>query len=92
MTLFPNITTNPMDKDREWLLNYAKAVVDQQMKIPLSRFAGRGTKLNEIRDYARGKQPIEMYQKMLKISEDTSEDNWFSLDYTPVPFVNCSER
>lgn len=86
--LFPEYTLDPYQKGKDWLIQYAQAVISQQERIPLSRFAGRGTRLNEIRAYARGKQSTDIYMKALKINEDTSEDNWFSLDYTPLPLAN----
>lgn len=90
--LFPPISDAPYSKDKSWLIRYAHAVVAQQALIPMSRFAGRGTRLNEIRNYARGKQAVELYQKMLKIEEDSTEDNWFSLDYSPLPIANKFRR
>lgn len=91
---FPDIQSSPYEKTKEWLLTYARAAIEQQLQIPMSnRFAGRGAKLNEIRSYARGKQSIAPYQKLLKIEEATSEDNTaYGLDYTPLPLANKFRR
>jgi len=86
--LFPSISDAPYAKDEDWLIRYAQAVVAQQSLMPFGYFSGNGVKLNEIRDYARGRQDTSIYKKMLKIEEDSSEDNnWFALDYSPLPIA-----
>lgn len=88
---FPDVMT-PGKKDKDWLLQYAKAVIEQQPRIPLSRYAGRGQRMNEIRAYAMGRQSVALYQTALKIDENSSESNWFGLDYTPLPIANKYRR
>lgn len=94
--LFPDYTIEPHEKTVKWLTQYAQGVVAQQALIPMSRFAGGWLgKLSEIRAYARGNQPVSMYQKLLKVdgSEgDLTEDNFFALDYTPLPLANKFRR
>ena len=86
--LFPSISDAPYSKTKEWLIRYAQAVVAQQALMPFGYFSGSGIRLNEIRDYARGKQDTSIYRKLLKIEDDSSEDNnWFALDYSPLPIA-----
>lgn len=89
---FPDPITDPGKKGKEWLLQYAKAVIVEQPLVPITRYAGRGTRMQEIRSYAMGRQSISIYQKALQISESASEDNWFTLDYTPLPIANKYRR
>lgn len=88
---FPD-TLNPAKKDKKWLLQYAQAVISQQPLVPISRYAGRGQKMAEIRAYAMGKQSVVPYQRALKIDENNSESGWFTLDYTPLPIANKYRR
>jgi hypothetical protein len=86
--LFPSISDAPYLKDKEWLIRYAQAVVAQQSLMPFGYFSGTGMRLNEIRDYARGRQDTSIYRKLLKVEEDSSESSdWFALDYTPLPIA-----
>lgn len=86
-TLYPRDDINPKDKDLAWGMQYLKASwFDWSFTIPRTVFYNSADKYEELRLYACGKQPVNLYKKLMGVDEQTNL-TYLNLDWTPRPFI-----
>lgn len=86
-TLYPRDDINPKDKDTDWGMQYLKAAwYDWNFTIPRTVFYNSADKYEELRLYACGKQPVNLYKKLMGVDEQTNL-TYLNLDWTPRPFI-----
>lgn len=86
-SLYPRDDINPKDKDLKWGMQYLKAAwYDWNFTIPRTVFYNSADKYEELRLYACGKQPVNLYKKLMGVDEQTNL-TYLNLDWTPRPFI-----
>ena len=84
---YPNQQIDPRDKGYDWILSYVKAAwSDSRGYVPNNMLNFGQSKMNEIREYALGRQSTTKYKKMLLADEQTDK-SWLNIDWTPPSFL-----
>lgn len=84
---YPNQQIDPRDKNYDWILSYVKAAwSDSRGYVPNNMLNFGQSKMNEIREYALGRQSTTKYKKMLLADEQTDK-SWLNIDWTPPSFL-----
>lgn len=85
--IYPPNDINPADKDIKWGMRYAKAAWrDWNYYIPRTCFFNSADRYEELRLYAQGKQPTNIYKKLLSVDEQTN-NTWLVTDWSIYPVV-----
>lgn len=81
---FPDHNIDPRKKDKEWMLQYAKAIWNNwNTSMPVgSIFRAKAARYAEIDDYAMGRQSVDKYKKRL-LADSEQDDSWMKIDWTP---------
>lgn len=84
---YPNQQIDPREKGYDWILSYVKAAWgDSRGYVPNNMLNFGQSKMNEIREYALGRQSTTKYKKMLLADEQTDK-SWLNIDWTPPSFL-----
>lgn len=85
--IYPPNDINPKDKDKAWMIKYAKAAwSDWHYTVPRTCFYNAADKYEELRLYAQGKQPINKYKKLLAVDEQT-DNTFLVVDWSVRPII-----
>ena len=88
---YPQQNIDPRNKSYEWILQYARAAYrDSRGWMPLGQLNVGNLKMQEIKMYAMGRQPIDKYKKMFSPG-NPSDESWRAIDWTPPAFM-CKFR
>jgi len=90
ISVFPRHDIAPEKKDKEWLLQAAKAAWQESGSMGLNAgFYSSRHRLREYRDYAHGNQSVEKYKNYInpKDANGNKGDVFTPLDYTIIPFI-----
>lgn len=86
-TKYPSHNIDPKDKDRDWCMQYAKAVwLDWDYMYPRTIFYNSADKYEELRLYALGKQPITKYKTLMGVDEQ-NDNTWLNIDWSVRPII-----
>jgi hypothetical protein len=84
---YPNQQIDPREKGYDWILQYCKAAWgDSRGYIPNNMLNFGQSKMNEIREYALGRQSTSKYKKLLNVDEQTDK-TWLNIDWTAPSFL-----
>jgi len=84
---YPNQQIDPREKGYDWILQYAKAAWgDSRGYVPNNMLNFGQSKMNEIKEYALGRQSTTKYKKLLNVDEQTDK-TWLNTDWTPPSFI-----
>lgn len=84
---YPNQQIDPREKGYDWILQYCKAAWgDSRGYIPNNMLNFGQSKMNEIREYALGRQSNSKYKKLLNVDEQTDK-TWLNIDWTAPSFL-----
>jgi hypothetical protein len=84
---YPNQQIDPREKGYDWILQYCKAAWgDSRGYVPNNMLNFGQSKMNEIREYALGRQSTTKYKKLLNVDEQTDK-TWLNTDWTPPSFL-----
>ena len=83
-TTFPSHLIDPKRKDKEWILQYCKAVWTTFNKYSFGSFYDKRRKYAEIMDYAQGKQSINGYKPLMGIDEK-DDTSWLNINWDVLP-------
>ena len=84
---YPNQQVDPREKGYDWILAYVKSAwSDSRGYVPNNMLNFGQSKMNEIREYALGRQSTTKYKKMLLADEQTDK-SWLNIDWTPPSFL-----
>jgi len=84
---YPNQQIDPREKGYDWILQYCKAAWgDSRGYIPNNMLNFGQSKMNEIREYALGRQSTSKYKKQLNVDEQTDK-TWLNIDWTAPSFL-----
>ena len=84
---YPDQQVDPRDKGYDWILAYVKSAwSDSRGYVPNNMLNFGQSKMNEIREYALGRQSTTKYKKMLLADEQTDK-SWLNIDWTPPSFL-----
>lgn len=88
---YPNPSIDPREKGYDWILAYARAAYnDSRGYMPNGCLNTGALKMNEIKAYALGKQPVDKYKKLLRPGQPADVE-WRAVDWTPPAFL-CKYR
>lgn len=83
---YPSHLIDPIYKDRNWCLSYAKAAwTDYEQHSSQSFHNNRGA-YARIKDYAQGNQSINKYKNLMNVNEAENE-SWLAIDWSVIPIV-----
>lgn len=80
---FPEHNIPPSEKDKEWILKFAKAIYSDYDQAPLDSLFHKREVYREIMDYAQGKHSVDKFKPQLSIDDENNA--WVALDYSPIP-------
>lgn len=84
---YPNQQIDPREKGYDWILAYCKAAWgDSRGYVPNNMLNFGQSKMNEIREYALGRQSTTKYKKLLNVDEQ-QDKTWLNIDWTPPSFL-----
>ena len=84
---YPNQQIDPREKGYDWILQYCKAAWgDSRGYVPNNMLNFGQSKMNEIREYALGRQSTTKYKKLLNVDEQ-QDKTWLNIDWTPPSFL-----
>jgi hypothetical protein len=84
---YPNQQIDPREKSYDWILQYCKAAWgDSRGYVPNNMLNFGQSKMNEIREYALGRQSTTKYKKLLNVDEQ-QDKTWLNIDWTPPSFL-----
>ncbi len=84
---YPDQQVDPKSKGYDWILAYVKSAwSDSRGYVPNNMLNFGQSKMNEIREYALGRQSTTKYKKMLLADEQTDK-SWLNIDWTPPSFL-----
>jgi len=87
--VFPRHDIDPAKKNREWILQYAKAAWDDSRDIGRNVFYHGKEHLRKLKDYSNGNQSITPYKTLFepKDANDRNPEKFIQLDYTIIPII-----
>lgn len=80
-TKFPQHDINPVSKNEDWHLQFAKAAWDEYVLSSIKIGYNNRSVYKEIMDYVLGQQSIEKYKKAASIDEE-SDPSWVNSDWS----------
>ena len=84
---YPNQQIDPREKGYDWILQYCKAAWgDSRGYVPNNMLNFGQSKMNEIREYALGRQSTTKYKKLLNVDEQ-QDKTWLNIDWTAPSFL-----
>jgi hypothetical protein len=84
---YPNQQIDPREKGYDWILQYCRAAWgDSRGYVPNNMLNFGQSKMNEIREYALGRQSTTKYKKLLNVDEQ-QDKTWLNIDWTPPSFL-----
>lgn len=84
---YPDSNIDPRDKGYDYILQYVKAAWnDARGYVPNNRLNYGQSRMNEVRQYALGRQSVTKYKKMLLVDEQ-QDKSWLNIDWTPPSFL-----
>ncbi len=84
---YPNQQIDPREKGYDWILQYCKAAWgDSRGYVPNNMLNFGQSKMNEIREYALGRQSTTKYKRLLNVDEQ-QDKTWLNIDWTPPSFL-----
>ena len=84
---YPNQQIDPREKGYDWILAYCKAAWgDSRGYVPNNMLNFGQSKMNEIREYALGRQSTTKYKKLLNVDEQ-QDKTWLNIDWTAPSFL-----
>jgi hypothetical protein len=84
---YPNQQIDPREKGYDWILQYVRAAWgDSRGYVPNNMLNFGQSKMNEIKEYALGRQSTTKYKKLLNVDEQTDK-TWLNTDWTPPSFL-----
>lgn len=84
---FPSHLIDPREKNREWVLQFAKAAWNSwNNDNPREIFYNSRYKYEVYKQYAMGNQSIGKYRPLMGIDEE-SRETWLNIDWTVIPIV-----
>ena len=84
---YPSHQIDPKLKGYDWILQYCKAAwSDSRGFVPNNMLNFGQSKMNEIRQYALGRQSTTKYKEQLGADEQTNK-SWLNVDWTPPSFI-----
>lgn len=87
--IFPDHFINPQKKDKEWILQFAKAAWDDSRSLNQSMNYHSTDRFREYRDYALGNQSIAKYKNMIQQKDANGQqmESFAQLDFTVLPII-----
>lgn len=87
--IFPDHFINPQKKDKEWILQFAKAAWDDSRSLNQSMNYHSTDRFREYRDYALGNQSIAKYKNMIQQKDANGQqmESFSQLDFTVLPII-----
>lgn len=86
-TDFPSHLIDPREKNREWILQYAKAAWSSWSNDnPREIFYNARYKYEVYKQYAMGQQSISKYRPLMGIDEE-SKETWLNVDWSVIPII-----
>lgn len=87
VSTYPVPLCDPRRKNYDYILQYIRAAWSNgQAYTPSTMFYLGNTRMNEIRVYGLGKQPVNKYKKIL-LGEDQVDKTSFNVDWSPISFL-----
>ena len=83
---YPSHNLDPIQKDKDWCLSYAKAAWFDYTNHGTQSFNNNRGSYAKIKDYAQGNQSVNKYKQLLNVDESDNE-SWFAIDWTVLPIV-----
>lgn len=86
-TDFPSHLIDPREKNREWILQFARAAWSSWSNDnPREIFYNARYKYEVYKQYAMGQQSISKYRPLMGIDEE-SKETWLNIDWSVIPIV-----
>lgn len=86
-TDFPSHLIDPREKNREWIMQFAKAAWSSWSNDnPREIFYNARYKYEVYKHYAMGQQSISKYRPLMGIDEE-SRETWLNVDWSVIPIV-----
>jgi hypothetical protein len=87
--IFPDHFINPEKKDKDWILQFAKASWDDSRSLNQSMNYHSSDRFREFRDYALGNQSIAKYKNMIQQKDANGQqmESFTQLDFTVLPII-----
>lgn len=84
---YPSASIDPRDKGYSWVLQYTKAAYkDSRGYMPFGTIQTGNIKMDEIKMYAMGKQPVNKYKKLFSPGNPTDE-SWRAISWEPLALL-----
>jgi hypothetical protein len=83
---YPDHHIDPKKKGKDFCLQYARAAWHDWQASGSKMFAGNGGSYTKYKMYALGKQPVDIYKKLLGVDMNTDQ-TWLSIDWSIRPIV-----
>jgi hypothetical protein len=86
-TDFPSHLIDPREKNREWIMQFAKAAWSSWSNDnPREIFYNARYKYEVYKQYAMGQQSISKYRPLMGIDEE-SKETWLNVDWSVIPII-----
>ena len=83
---FPDQLIDPRKKGKDYILQYTKAAYGNSSRVLSGSFYFGNTRMEEIRQYAMGKQSVNKYKKILTGTEN-DDNSWMSVDWSVISII-----
>lgn len=84
---YPQVDIDPKLKNYDWILQFVKAAYfDSRGYTPSISINSGQSRMQEIKQYAMGRQPVNKYKKDL-LPEDQQDKTWMSIDWSPIALL-----
>lgn len=86
---FPDDNIDPLKKDKDWILQNAKAIWSNSKTFSANIFYHGRNRFREFRDYANGRQSVDKYKNMVEPADANKKkpEVFQPLDYTILPII-----
>lgn len=84
---YPDNQIDPRLKGYDFILQYVKAAFsDNRGFIPTTPVNAGQSKMEEIKEYVLGKQPVDKYKKQL-LPQEQQDNTWLATDWSPLGWL-----
>ena len=83
---YPSHLVDPLEKGREWILQYCKAAYGDYTSVNRGSFFNNRNAYYRLKEYAQGNQSINKYKRVMGVDGD-SDETWLAIDWSILPIL-----
>lgn len=83
---YPSHLVDPLEKGREWILQYCKAAYGDYTSVNRGSFFNNRNAYYRLKEYAQGNQSINKYKRVMGVDSD-SDETWLAIDWSILPIL-----